>query len=97
MLLLEARTATRAAELALEPMPGRHALLFVEGFGAVDGHRVGVGTLVSLRAGAAPRLRLEPETTVLVFGGEPLGTRVMQGNVIASSTERLERALRVLP
>lgn len=40
---------------------------------------------------------LEAETAVLFFGGPPLGTRLMQGNVIASSTARLEQALRELP
>jgi hypothetical protein len=72
-------------------------VLFAEGYGALDDHRIGVGTLVVLREGAAPRLRLEADTTVLFFGGPPLGRRVMQGNVIASSEGLLDRALRELP
>ncbi len=47
------------------------------------------------RDGAA-RLRLEEDATVLFFGGQPLGTRLMQGNFIASSAELLDRALREL-
>jgi redox-sensitive bicupin YhaK (pirin superfamily) len=96
VLLVEARTGARPGEVALEARPGRHAVFFAEGFGALEGHRVGVGTLLVLRDGAAPRLRLEADTTVLFFGGPPLGTRVMQGNFIASSAELLDRALREL-
>lgn len=97
VVLVEARTGARAGSVALEPAPGQRAIYFAEGFGALDGHRVGVGTLVALHDGEANVLRLEPDTTVLIFGGEPLGPRVMQGNVIASSVQRLERALRELP
>jgi redox-sensitive bicupin YhaK (pirin superfamily) len=96
VVLLEARTGARAGEVTLEVGPGRHAVFFAEGFGAVDGHRVGVGTLLVLREGVAPVLRLEPDTIVLFFGGQPVGTRLVQGNVIASSVERLELALREL-
>lgn len=94
VVLVEARTDREPGEVVLEALPGRHAVFFAEGFGALSGHRIGVGTLVVLRDGAAPRLRLEAETTVLFFGGQPLGTRVMQGNFIASSVELLDRALR---
>ncbi len=58
--------------------------------------RAGVGTLLLLREGGAPRLRLEADTTALLFGGQPLGTRILQGNFIASSAELLDRALREL-
>ena len=91
--LIEAHTTTRPGEIALPPSSGRHALYVVDGLGAVDGTRVGVGTLVLLREGHAPRMRLEAETTLLCFGGEPLGRRFLQGNVIGSSEQRLEEAL----
>lgn len=55
-----------------------------------------MGTLLLLREGGAPRLRLEADTTALLFGGQPLGTRILQGNFIASSAELLDRALREL-
>jgi redox-sensitive bicupin YhaK (pirin superfamily) len=97
VILVEARTGSVPGEVALESGSGRHAVFFAEGFGALEGHRVGVGTLLALREGAAPRLRLEADTTVLFFGGEPLGTRVMQGNMIASNVALLDRALRELP
>lgn len=96
VLLVEARTGPRPGEVALEAGPGRHAVFFAEGFGALDGHRIGVGTLVLLREGAAPRLRLEADTTALFFGGRPLGRRFLQGNFIASSAELLDRVLREL-
>lgn len=92
--LVEARTGSSAGELTLDLGVGRHAVFFAEGIGALDGHRVGVGTLLVLRDGATPRLRLEPQTRVLVFGGEPLGRRFMQGNVIASSEVLLDETLR---
>ncbi len=95
ILLVEARTGARAGELTLEQSAAeeKHAVFFVEGFGALEGHRVGVGTLLSLRDGAPARLRLEADTRVLFFGGRSLGRRLMQGNVIASSAARLEEAL----
>lgn len=94
VVLVEVRAGTQRGEIALETRAGRHAVLFVEGCGALDGHRVGVGTLVRLREGAAPRLALEPGSTALLFGGEPLGPRYLEGNVIGSSVSRLEHALR---
>ncbi|MCB9592199.1 MAG: pirin family protein [Sandaracinaceae bacterium] len=95
--LVVARTGARPGEVTIEPAAGRRAVWFAEGYGSLDGHRVGVGTMLVLRDGAAPILRLEADTIALVLGGEPLGTRLMQGNVIASSEDRLERALRELP
>lgn len=94
VVVVEARADLAPGEVVLEPRGGRHAVLFVEGFGALDDHRVGVGTLVVLRDGSGPRLRLEAGTTALWLGGEPLGRRFVRGNVIASSEERLEAALR---
>lgn len=94
VLLVEVRARSHAGEVTLELGAGRHALYVVEGFGALEGHRVGVGTWVLLHEGATPRLRLEPETIVLVLGGEPLGARVMEGNFQASSTTLLEETLR---
>lgn len=97
VVLVELRTGARAGEVTLGASDGHRALFFAEGFGAVDGHRVGVGTMLVMREGEACVLRLEPHSIVLHFGGTPLGTRFMQGNMIASSVERLERALRELP
>jgi redox-sensitive bicupin YhaK (pirin superfamily) len=97
VVLIEARTGARAGDVTFEAGTGARAVFFAEGFGAIDGHRVGVGTLLVLREAEATVLRLEPESIVLFFGGPPVGTRIMQGNVIASSVERLERALRELP
>ncbi|MFO0681196.1 MAG: pirin family protein [Sandaracinus sp.] len=94
VLLVELRAEAVRAELVLDPAPGQHALLFVDGYGALDGHRIGVGTLVRLCEGVAPRLTLEAGATALFFGGAPLGPRYLQGNVIGSSVERLEQALR---
>ncbi|MGE0786405.1 MAG: pirin family protein [Sandaracinaceae bacterium] len=94
--LVVARSGSAAGELVLPPSGHRRAVFFVEGFGRLDGARVGVGTLIVLHEDAAPRLALEPETIALVFGGAPLGPRFMQGNVIASSEARLEQALRAL-
>ncbi|MBN8609675.1 MAG: pirin family protein [Deltaproteobacteria bacterium] len=91
--LMEARTTTSAGEIALPPSSGRHALYVVEGIVAIDGTRIGVGTLLLLREGHTPRVKLEPQTTMLVFGGDPLGRRYLQGNVIGSSEDRLEQAL----
>jgi redox-sensitive bicupin YhaK (pirin superfamily) len=97
VVLVEARTGAQAGDLELEAGTARRAVFFAEGFGALDGHRVGVGTMLVLREGEANLLRLERDTIVLLFGGQPVGTRIMQENVIASSVERLERALRELP
>lgn len=97
VVLVEARTRERAGEIAIDAAAGSRAVFFAEGFGAVDGHRIGVGTMVVLVDGEASVLRLEADTTVLLFGGESVGRRILQGNVIASSVERLERALRELP
>lgn len=94
VVLWELRAGDERAELPLDPGPGQHALLFVDGFGALDGHRIGVGTLVRLCEGETPQLTLEAGATALFFGGTPLGTRLLQGNVIGSSVERLEQALR---
>ncbi len=93
MRLVELRTTTNVGEIALTPSSGRHALYVVDGIGAIDGTRVGVGTLLLLCEGHTPHIRLEAETTMLVFGGDPLGRRFLQGNVIGSTEERLEQAL----
>jgi redox-sensitive bicupin YhaK (pirin superfamily) len=94
VVLVELRTGSRPGEVVLEARAGQHAVFFADGFGALDGHRVGVGTLLTLPDGAAPRLRLEADTIALFFGGDPLGARVMQGNFIASDAALLDRALR---
>lgn len=96
VLLAEVRSARNAGEVTLELGAGRHALYVVEGIGALDGYRVGVGTFMLLHEGGTSCLRLEPETTVLVLGGEPLGARVMEGNFLASSTALLEETLRTM-
>lgn len=95
--LIVARSGERPGEVPLDGGPARRAVWFADGYGALDGHRVGVGTMLVLREGAAPSLRLEADSIALVLGGERLGTRLMQGNVIASSSDRLEQALRELP
>jgi redox-sensitive bicupin YhaK (pirin superfamily) len=59
VLLAALRADTSAGETTLELGPGRHALYVAEGLGALDGHRVGVGTLLLLAEGAAPLVRLE--------------------------------------
>jgi hypothetical protein len=97
VLLAELRTEDRRGDLILEVSAQRRAVFFTRGIGALDAHRVGVGTMLVLHEGASNTLRLEPDATVLLFGGEPLGTRLMQGNVIASTEALLERALRELP
>lgn len=93
VLLLEARTTLHAGELTVSPPSGRHALYVVEGIAAIDGTRAGAGTMLLLRESHAPRVHLEPDTTLLLFGGEPLGRRYLQGNVIGSTEARLEQAL----
>jgi redox-sensitive bicupin YhaK (pirin superfamily) len=93
---VEARTADEAAAIPLEPTNGARAVFLVDGFGALDRTRVGVGTLVVMHDGDTPVLRLEPHTIALIFGGASLGRRYLQGNFVASTEARLDAALRRL-
>ncbi|HET8699466.1 MAG TPA: pirin-like C-terminal cupin domain-containing protein, partial [Gammaproteobacteria bacterium] len=76
------------------PAAAERAVYVADGAATVAGDALPTGTMAVARPGAAFTLRTLAGARVLVIGGEPLGTRYIWWNFVASSQERIERAKR---
>jgi redox-sensitive bicupin YhaK (pirin superfamily) len=100
---LKAGAATQSplfyAHLEAEPdadfeIPHGHserALYVATGAVEADGRRFDAGKLLVLDASAS-RVRALERSTLMIFGGEPVGERFMHWNFVSSSKERLAQA-----
>jgi redox-sensitive bicupin YhaK (pirin superfamily) len=86
------------AELAADAriaMPSGHAeraAYVVEGGVEVDGQSYGAGRLLVFAAGPAPDITAVKASTLMMFGGEPVGPRHIWWNFVSSRKERIEQA-----
>jgi redox-sensitive bicupin YhaK (pirin superfamily) len=91
MFYVEARLPAGAAL----PLPAEHAeraAYVVEGALACGDERVEARHMALFEPGAAPSLRAESESHVMLLGGQPLGQRHIWWNFVSSSRERIEQA-----
>ena len=80
------------ATLSLPIEHVERAAYVVEGVIEVEGQRFGEGALVLFKQGEAADLKAAGPARVAVLGGDPVGTRHIWWNFVASSPERIERA-----
>jgi redox-sensitive bicupin YhaK (pirin superfamily) len=80
---------------AVTDLPVGHAeraLYVVNGRVETDGHDYHAGQLLVFAAGAQPVVQAVEPSTVMLFGGEPLGPRHIWWNFVSSRKERIEQA-----
>ena len=80
------------ARAALPGAPAERAAYVAAGAVTLDGTPLAAGQLAVLAPGDAGVVRAERPSTVLAFGGEPLGPRFVDWNFVSSSRERIEQA-----
>jgi redox-sensitive bicupin YhaK (pirin superfamily) len=85
----------RMAADARVTLPADHrdrAAFVAEGEVEVEGQRIGVGRMAVFAPRRPITLRALSPSTVMLLGGEPLGTRHIEWNFVSSSRERIEQA-----
>ncbi len=92
MFYVEARLAAGA----VLPLPeySERAAYVVEGALACGAERVEARHMALFAPGAAPAMRAETASHVMLLGGEPVGPRHIWWNFVSSSPERIEQAKR---
>jgi len=86
------------AELAADArigLPDGHAeraVYVVEGSIDVEGRNYPAGQLLVFAAGGAPNITAAQSSTMMMFGGEPLGPRHIWWNFVSSRKDRIEQA-----
>jgi len=68
------------------------AVYVVSGELVFDGHRLEAGVMAVARDGAPLELEAMADSRVMVFGGEPVGPRLIWWNFVARDQERIDRA-----
>ncbi|HTH98015.1 MAG TPA: pirin family protein [Stellaceae bacterium] len=77
------------------PLPAEHkerAAYIVEGTVELGGARFEAGRMLVFDPGADVTLTALAPSTLMLLGGEPLGTRFIEWNFVSSSKERIEQA-----
>jgi len=90
-LYLECRLPT-GASLALPREPAELAVYVVDGRVSIDGRNLDRGTLAVLDTRGLVKLEAPESCHLMVIGGEPVGTRQVWWNFVASSKARIEQA-----
>ena len=76
-------------------LPGNYperALYVAAGAVELDGQRLNAGDMAVVAAGKPALLKAAQPSVALALGGEPLGPRFIEWNVVSSSQERIEQA-----
>jgi redox-sensitive bicupin YhaK (pirin superfamily) len=68
------------------------ALFVAEGAVTIDGTALTSGQMAVISPGASTTIAATANTTVMMLGGEPLGTRYIDWNFVSSRKERIEQA-----
>jgi redox-sensitive bicupin YhaK (pirin superfamily) len=82
-------------EGAATSVPGGYserAVFVAAGSVSVDGAAYRAGQMLVIAAGAAPLVKAEGPATLVMIGGEPVGTRHIWWNFVSSRKERIEQA-----
>jgi redox-sensitive bicupin YhaK (pirin superfamily) len=85
-------TLQDGARLELPGGYSERAAYVAAGSVAADGRRFNAGQMLVFAPGAAAGLKSAGTATVMILGGEPLGTRFIEWNFVSSSQERIEQA-----
>jgi len=91
LFLIEARLDGGGVLTLPEGLSERSAYV-VSGLVRAGGRSLGAGTLAMFEAGSGDALRALTDSVVMLLGGESVGPRVMDGNFVASSAERIKAA-----
>lgn len=82
----------RGASAELGAEHGERAAYVVAGEVEVSGQRYETGQAIVFAPGGGVRLTARVPSTLMAFGGESLGPRLIEWNFVSSSKERIERA-----
>jgi redox-sensitive bicupin YhaK (pirin superfamily) len=75
------------------PDHAERAIYIVSGYAQIGGDTFDRGKMLVLASGRTVRIELEPNTRIVMLGGDPLdGPRHMYWNFVASTKERIEQA-----
>ncbi|MFN3960800.1 MAG: pirin family protein [Parvularculaceae bacterium] len=86
--------AEAGAEIPLPVGHDERALYILAGAAIIDGARHERGRMIVFRKDARPRIAAAAPMRAMLFGGAPLGRRLIWWNFVATSEKRLEQAKR---
>ena len=81
-----------ATQLSLPPEHEQRAIYVVEGSVAIDDQAVQSGRMAIFATGGDIEIVASANARLMLFGGAPLGERILWWNFVASSHERIEQA-----
>jgi len=91
MFYVDARLAV-GSDLVLTDEHAERGIYVADGRIGIDGDSHGAGTMLALRRGGTATITAESDARVALFGGEPLGERLLWWNFVSSRRERIEQA-----